>query len=386
MAAITPLIKVWLPRKGRLEPLKPYAIIASLRVAKSGRNPRVLASKSKRWLKKALLRSSILPVASRFFTPAAAILAYHSVVEEPQLTDYILGSSRARIHFERHMETLARKFSPVTIDEVAEFAASGRKLPPRAVAVTFDDGFADNYEVALPILSRYGVPATFYIMVDAVENGTLPWYCRIRYAFNTTKKSEWTYPGTNRTYKLGSPAERQAAMPVAWDRGAALAGAEQRAFVEGIEEALEIEPAHAQAKHGLMMDWEQVRALKKAGHTIGGHTLSHPNVAQVTPGEARSEIVGCKQRLEEKIGAVVEHFSYPHPALNPHWSGQTLGITREAGFKSAVLTTYGSVRSGDDPLALKRMYTPPDLDHFTLNLQSAFLRKSNAPAGTAQAG
>ena len=346
----------------------------------------MLVSKSKRWLKKALVRSSILPVGSRFFTPAAAILAYHSVVEEPQLTDYILGSSRARVHFERHMETLARKFSPVTIDEVAEFAASGRKLPPRAVAVTFDDGFADNYEVALPILSRYGVPATFYIMVDAVENGTLPWYCRIRFAFNITKKAEWTYPETGRTYKLGSPSERQAAMPVAWDGGAALAGAKQRAFVEGIERALEIEPSHAQAKHGLMMDWEQVRGLKKAGHTIGGHTLSHPNVAQVSESEARGEILGCKQRLGEKLGAPVEHFSYPHPALNPHWSSQTLGITREAGFKSAVLTTYGSVRSGDDPLALKRMYTPPDLDQFTLNLQSAFLRKSKAPAGAAQAG
>jgi len=344
----------------------------------------VLAAKSKRWLKKALVRSSILPVAGRFFAPAAAILAYHSVVEEPQLTDYILGSSRARAHFERHMENLARKFSVVTVDEVAQFAKSGRKLPPRAVAVTFDDGFADNYEVALPILNRYGIPATFYIMVDAVENGTLPWYCRIRFAFNTTRKSEWTYQGT--TYKLSSPAERQAAMPVAWDRGAALAGAEQQAFVEGIESSLEIEPSHAQARHGLMMDWEQVRALKKAGHTIGGHTLSHPNVAQVSVEEARAEIAGCKRELEEKLGEPVEHFSYPHPALNPHWSSQTLAITREARFKSAVLTTFGAVRAGDEPLALKRMYTPADLDQFTLNLQLAFRRKSGAVAGPAQAG
>ena len=346
----------------------------------------MLVSKSKRWLKKALVRSSILPAASRFFAPAAAILAYHSVVEDPQLTDYILGSSRARVHFERHMEALARKFSPVTIDDVAEFAKSGKRLPPRAVAVTFDDGFADNYEVALPILSRYGVPATFYIMVEAVENGTLPWYCRIRFAFNTTKKPSWTYAGTNRTYPLGTSDERRAAMPVAWDRGAALAGRPQHEFVEALERVLEIDPQAAKAKHGLMMDWEQVRALKKAGHTIGGHTLSHPNVAQVSEGEARSEIGGCKQRLEERLGAPVEHFSYPHPALNPHWSSQTLGITREAGFKSAVLTNYGSVRSGDEPLALKRMYTPPDLDQFKLNLQSAFLRKSGAVAGPVQAG
>ncbi|MGC2245422.1 MAG: polysaccharide deacetylase family protein [Terriglobales bacterium] len=346
----------------------------------------MLVSKSKRWLKKALVRSSILPAASRFFAPAAAILAYHSVVEDPQLTDYILGSSRARIHFERHIETLARKFSPVTIDDVAEFAKSGKRLPPRAVAVTFDDGFADNYEVALPILSRYGVPATFYIMVEAVENGTLPWYCRIRFAFNTTKKSSWTYAETKRTYPLGTPDERRAAMPAAWDRGAALAGRAQEEFVESVERALDIDPQAAKAKHGLMMDWEQVRSLKKAGHTIGGHTLSHPNVAQVSEGDARSEIAGCKRALEEKLGDPVDHFSYPHPALNPHWSSRTLGITREAGFKSAALTTYGSVRAGDEPLALKRMYTPADLDQFTLNLQRTFLKSSGAGAGLVQAG
>ena len=343
----------------------------------------MVASKSKRWLKKALVRSSILPVASRFFAPAAAILAYHSVVEEPAKTDYILGSSRARVHFERHIETLARKFSPVTLGDVAEFARSVRKLPPRAVAVTFDDGFADNYEVALPILNRYGVPATFYIMVDAVENGTLPWYCRIRFAFNTTRKSEWTYAETGRTYTLGSQAERQAAMPVAWDRGAALAGAEQRAFVDSVERDLEIDPAHARADHGMMMDWDQVRALKKAGHTIGGHTLSHPNVAQVSVEAARAEIAGCKRRLEEKLGDPVEHFSYPHPALNPHWSAETLAITREAGFKSAVLTTYGAVRAGDDPLGMKRMYTPLDLDQLTLNLQTAFLKRGGTQQGQA---
>ena len=346
----------------------------------------MLASKSKRWLKKALVGSSILPLASRFFAPTAAILAYHSVVEEPQRTDYILGSSRSRAEFERHMERLARKFSPVTIDDVAEFARSGQKLPPRAVAVTFDDGFADNYEIALPILSRYGIPATFYIMVDAVENGTLPWYCRIRFAFNTTKRPHWTDPNTGRTYGLGSAAERQSAMPPVWDRGAALAGEEQRALVESIERALEIDPAHAQADHGMMMDWDQVRGLKKAGHTIGGHTLSHPNVAQVSAGEADGEITGCKQRIAEKIGAPVEHFSYPHPALNPHWSQQTLDVTREAGFKSAVLTTYGPVRSGDDPLAMKRLYTPGDLLQFTSNLQALFLKKNALAAGPVQAG
>ena len=71
------------------------------------------------------------------------------------------------------------------------------------MAVTFDDGFLDNYEVALPILARYGVPATFYLMVDAVDSGTPPWYCRLNRAFRTTQRTEWADPEYGVRMKLG---------------------------------------------------------------------------------------------------------------------------------------------------------------------------------------
>src|SRR4029077_7108439 len=108
------------------------------------------ASKPKRWLKKALVRSSMLEVASQLLPASAVILSYHSIVEDPHVTSQILGISQSRANFNAHMKTLAQQFSPVTVEAVAEFASHGRQLPPRAVAVTFDDGFADNYTVALP--------------------------------------------------------------------------------------------------------------------------------------------------------------------------------------------------------------------------------------------
>ena len=335
----------------------------------------MLVSKTKSWVKKALLRTSVLGAAARFAPPGAVVLMYHSFVEDPRATDHILGVSRDRASFAAHMETLARHFSPVSLDEVAQFAKSGRQLPQRAVAVTFDDGFADNYDVALPILERYGIPATFYIMVDAVANGWLPWYCRVRFAFNTTRKPQWENQETKRNYQLDSPELRTTAMTAAWETAARLTGSLQLDFVSGIEKSLEIEPVAA--PHGFMMSWEQVRSLRKAGHIVGAHTLSHPNLAHVSEYEARSEIIGSQKRLEMEMGEPVEHFSYPHPALNPQWSNQTLNITREAGFKSAVLTTRGPVRAGDDPLALRRIGTPANLDQFTWNLQCTFLGRSS---------
>jgi peptidoglycan/xylan/chitin deacetylase (PgdA/CDA1 family) len=331
-------------------------------------------SKSKKLFKKALLRSSVLSWAARLAPRSAAILMYHSVVEDPKVTDSVLGISRSRASFEAHMETLAREFSPVSMQDVGKFARDGKELPRRAVAVTFDDGFADNYEVALPILNRYGVPATIYLMVDAVASGLLPWYCRLRFAFNTTRRAEWIDAEKNQTYSLSTQEARAAAMTAAWERGAKMTGTTQEEFVQRIEKSLEIEPFRSE--HGLMLTWEQARRWRRAGHAIGAHTLSHPNLAQVKVSEARSEIVRSKQKIEEELDEVVEHFSYPHPALNPQWSQQTLEITREAGYKTAVLTTRGPVRAGDEALALKRINTPADLDQFKFNLECTFLGRA----------
>lgn len=330
-------------------------------------------SKAKHWVKKAISGSSILDLAGRLAPTRAVILYYHSIVEDPRLTQHLLGVSQSSAAFAAHMEIVARHYSPVTVEDIGQFVQSDRQLPRRAVAVTFDDGFLDNYEIALPILARFGIPASFYIMVNAVETGALPWYCRIRVAFSSTSEPNWSNPKNNRVHNLGSADERNSAMVAAWEIAARMTGTVQAEFVARVEESLKIEPVN---RPSFMMNWDQVRAVRKAGHIVGAHTLSHPNVGQVTLPEARSEIFGSKKKLEEKMGEEIAHFSYPHPALNPQWSKETLAITREAGFKSAVLTDRGPVRPGDDPLALKRIYSSNDPEQFTWNLQTTFLGRS----------
>ncbi|MGA3092594.1 MAG: polysaccharide deacetylase family protein [Terriglobales bacterium] len=331
----------------------------------------MLRFRPKLWVKNAAVHGGLLRAAARFAKPRVAILSYHSVVDNPDDTAKTIRISNPRASFDAQMGLLARRFHPVTIDQVREFAAEGRPLPVRSVAVTFDDGFADNHDVALPILNKYGVPATFYIMVNAVETGTPPWYVRLNYAFNTTTVPAWQHPETGRDLEISSPGGTKAALNVAWDLGAARSGEAQEKLIQNIESALQVDALNASSR--IMMDWDQVRALKQAGHIIGGHTLSHPNLAQVSEGEARREIRGCKERLDEKLGEPIRHFSYPHPALNPHWSKQTFDITREAGFHSAVLTTPGAVAAGDQPLSLKRVPASKDTDVWMWRLERAFL-------------
>jgi peptidoglycan/xylan/chitin deacetylase (PgdA/CDA1 family) len=339
------------------------------------KSARPIRSTLKDSVKKALVRSGALDFAVRASAPpAAVILMYHSIVEDPRLTEDTIGISQARSKFEAQIRTVAKEFNPVTVEQVAQFAKGGKQLPPKAVAVTFDDGFFDNYDVALPILNRYGIPATFYIMVDAVETGVPPWYCRLNFAFHATRRTDWIEPEYGRRYSIETVADREAALKAAWDAGARKVGRSQAEFVRRVEESLCVASVGAESR--LMLRWEEVRALSKAGHTIGAHTISHPNLAHVSEEEAQSEIVGCKKRLEEEVAEPIDHFSYPHPALNPQWTPNTLRITREAGFRSAVLTSCGPVRRGDEPLSMKRIYAADDLDQWIWNLQCTFLGRS----------
>lgn len=294
---------------------------------------------------------------------------YHSIVEDPQTTLNSIGLSQSCSHFDAHMRELAKDFSPVSIEQVVQFAAEGRPLPSRAVAVTFDDGFLDNYECAHPVLMRYGIPATFYVLFDAVENGELPWYCRLNFALRTTHKREWVDPERGETLGITTPNEIKTAYGRACEIGAKTPAGKREEFVQKVESSLEVQTCRLR----LMMNWEEVRGLKDAGHTIGAHTLSHPNLAHVSPDEARSEIAESKKRIESKLGDAIHHFSYPHPALNPQWTQQTLEFTRDAGFESAVLTRCGPVRRGDEPFALKRIYPANDLRQWKWNLECTFL-------------
>jgi peptidoglycan/xylan/chitin deacetylase (PgdA/CDA1 family) len=324
----------------------------------------------KQQLKQALLSSGVLRLAARLRGKGAAILMYHSVLEDPRSVDDSLGGMiHPRAIFEGQMELLAREFHPVSLERVARFVRAEEDLPERAVVVTFDDGYVDNFEMAMPVLDRVGVPAAFYVTVDCVENRRLPWPSRLRFSFRKTAKKEWKDEAA-KGWSLGTEHEREAAYLAACDRVAALAGAEQERIVSEMECELGVRlPADT---GNLMMTWEQVRGLAEHGHIVGSHTMTHPNLAHVGVEEARRELVESKRRMEAQISAQVVHFSYPCPALSPNWTEQTTGESQRAGYETAVTTSSGLARRHDNPLALKRVRPSKTVDGLRWNLETAF--------------
>jgi len=324
----------------------------------------------KKRAKQALLASGVLRLAGKLRRKGAAILMYHSVLDDPSLVvDSLGGMIHPRAVFEGQMELLAREFHPVTLEQVARFVQGEGDLPERSVVVTFDDGYVDNFEMAMPILDRVGVPATFYVTVDCVENRRLPWPSRLRFSFRKTSLHSWTDESA-KTWDLSSESAREKAYLAVCDRVAQMAGVNLESYVSSVEASLDARLPETSGE--LMMNWEQVRGLAEHGHIIGSHTMTHPNMAFVKVEDARRELVESKQRMEARLLTKVSHFSYPCPALFPNWNDETAEESRRAGYETAVTTSSGLAHRNDNPLLLKRVRPTKTVDGLRWNLETAF--------------
>ena len=319
-------------------------------------------------VKSTILSSGVL----RLFSPgaSAAILMYHSVMENPaQHADSLGGIIHSTSEFRAQMELLGRDYHPMGLDQLVKKLNAGQDLPSRSVVITFDDGYTDNYEVAMPILDQLGIPATFYVTVDCLENRKLPWPSRLRFAFRSTKRSGWI-DGSGKAWDLRNPESREQAYLVCCDACCQLAGIAQEDFVTKLEKYFDCRVPDALSS--LMMNYDQVRGLARNGHIVGSHTMTHPNMAHIKETDAEVELAESKRRLESELKMPVPHFSYPCPALTPHWSERTVSQSRAVGYGSAVTTNGGVVRRGDHPLSLKRIRPTKTAAGLRWNLECAF--------------
>ena len=322
--------------------------------------------------KVAINRSGILRLAQAFVPTRLAILRYHSIQDDPARFEHSIGASI--IHstrcFTLQLELLARRYNPVTLDDALQFLRGERGLPQRSVVVTFDDGYLDNFEVAAPIMNRLGIPGTFYITVAAISAETPPWFCRLRHAFGTTRRPRFQMKDDDRVYDLETPQGRRAGFLSGSAACATRSGPAQAETIRSIEEALDVETL---PNDGLMMSWDHIRALCRSGHAVGSHTLTHPNLAQVTESEADLELRESRRILESQIGQEVVHFSYPNPILQPHWTPRTSEIAHRAGYRTAVTSEPRAISARDQPLSLRRVSVPHDLDEFQWSVDCSLL-------------
>lgn len=321
-------------------------------------------------------------------TNAALILIYHRVAEldcDPQWLGVPPGQ------FDEQMAVLARRWRPVELGELADAVRAG-DVPDGAVAVTFDDGYADNWTHAVPILKRYGVPATIFVTTHGDAPGRELWWDELErltlgshslprrvtlqidrevLVWDLDREPEssdstgWNVAMTPDTPRRRLYAELHDALRVV--------RAETRWHVlEQLRAVTGLSPA-PRASHRLMSNQEIAEAFRSGLIDIGAHTVTHPVLATLATEDQRWELAESRGVLAEITGGPVSAVSYPYGGRRDY-SATTIEIAESLGFLVGCANHAGCVTRDSNVLALPRVLVRDwDGDEFERRIECAFL-------------
>lgn len=278
------------------------------------------------------------------------ILIYHRVRDD---ADDIFPGEVDHPTFSWQMEVLSASFTVLPLDAALTAMADG-ELPARSVAVTFDDGYRDNYEVALPILQRCGVPATFFIATGFLDGGIM-WNDVVIESIRSAARGVLDLNDIGlQSHELSDATSRRSAIESIIGRLKYLPWRERAQQAERIAAR-----AGVRRLPRLMMTSEQVRSMHEAGMGIGAHTVNHPILARTPMDEAAAEIGDSKARLEAILGTPVTLFAYPNGKPGTDYKQEHPELVQRMNFAAAVSTAPGVARGDCDRYQLPR-FTPWD--------------------------
>jgi peptidoglycan/xylan/chitin deacetylase (PgdA/CDA1 family) len=284
----------------------------------------------------------------------AVILLYHRVTRlksDPQLL------SVSPEHFHDQVAVLKKKYSLLEIAEFGELIRRRKKMPKKAVILSFDDGYADNCLEALPILESLGSQAVFYITTSNLDTPYELWWDALERIFlqgaalppmievqnegsvlplptASEDQRRDSYTRCHWFLKYTRPPERNKIIDILLSK----AGLSREGRVS----------------HRLMTTAELVRMGNSASAVIGAHTHNHPVLALLGHDEQAEEIMRSKNILETKLNRVIEHFSYPY-GMKRDVNSDSLHICEGSGFRFVCSNHYGQVHSWSNPMQLPRV-------------------------------
>ena len=290
-----------------------------------------------------------------FLSPAGAgarlsILNFHRVLPVP---DPLLPGDPDAACFRWQMQSVARLFNVLPLSEAVTRLAD-QSLPPRAACITFDDGYADNVDVAVPILRELQLSATFFIAVGYL-NGGMMFNDRVLETLRRVPAGELDLRCAGLPLQIVDTMEQRHTVAMAVIRAVKhLDPAEREDRVEALAQQSP-EPLPTE----LMMTTAQLRRLASAGMGVGGHTQTHPILTKLSDAQARHEIVGGREILESLLDQPVRLFAYPNGKPGYDYAPRHVDMVREGGFAAAVSTVPGVSTHNSDLWQLAR-FTPWD--------------------------
>lgn len=278
--------------------------------------------------------------------------------------------------FSQCMEYLVRYYRVAPLGELADGFRRGVMRPNTAV-VTVDDGYHEVFSLAAPVLRRYAIPASFFVVSDFVDGRLWLWTDRFRYTFERAPRGTvaFTHRGMTCVLEIRDECDRWRAEERWRQYAKGISPSEREELLHAIAEACGIRIPVSVPPQYRPLSWAQLRALAAEGFDVGSHARTHALLSRVAPDQLEEEIAGSKAHIERHIGRPVRHFAYPNGGRVDYTPEAVRAVAR-AGYAAAVTTIAGGNTPETSIFELRRIAPPPnDLAHFAQSVSGFELLK-----------
>lgn len=224
----------------------------------------------------------------------------------------------------------------VPLSEALATLQAGEQLPPRAVALTFDDGYADTLALAVPILESRRLPATFFLVPDLLDGAPRAWWETLGWAFSSATSGSLDHDG--RRLPLDRARARRKLYKVLAE---CLKRRSRRAREAAVEDVVrQLAPSGSPPGPELFLDWSGAEQIRDRGFAIGSHTMAHAILAEETAADQRSDLVTSRHVLADRLGVPIPLLAYPN-GTSRDFDQVTTAAAAHAGYQAALTTVDG---------------------------------------------
>ncbi len=295
----------------------------------------------------------------RLIAPQIAILCYHLI--SPNADKKYLARVIPPETFRLQIDELARSFELLSLEDIALRLQKRKNLPNKAIVITIDDGYKDNYRYAYPVLQRLKAPATMFVATGAIGKDNLFWFNNVKYICQYTRLEELKSVEYGR-FLFKSETDRAKSIRRLTQYLKTVPENKRSYIVQQLSSDLDVNIPDALQTQDILT-WDNIREMHSGGISFGAHTINHPVLTRIPLQQAKDEIIGSKKDIEQKLNTSVLSFAYPHGGFRD-FSDNIVSILKQSGFLCAVTTIPRWVNLAEDPFKLGRIVVPDDPDRY----------------------